>query len=76
MCAKFMANKLDSVHRGNSFGAGDSKMLEELVTEYFIPNSSHEEELSADKNSESEVKPAVRSLRQTENGHTGNDCIR
>ena len=76
MCAKFMANKLDSVHRGNSFDAGDSKMLEELVTDYFIPHSSHQEELSADKNSESEVKPAVRSLRQTENGHTGNDCIR
>ena len=76
MCAKFMANKLDSVHRGNSFDAGDRKMLEELVTDYFIPHSSHQEELSADKNSESEVKPAVRSLRQTENGHTGNDCIR
>ena len=67
-----MANVLDSACGGNIFGAGDSKVLEELVTDYFIQDSSNEEVFSADEGSESETEPAVHSLQQTENG---NDCI-
>ena len=58
------------------FGAGDSKTLEELATDYFIRASGDEEEFSADEDSESETDPVLRSLRQSENGQTGNDCIR
>ena len=50
MCAKLMANVLDSARGGNIFGAGESKALEELVTDYFIRNSSEEEEFSINVN--------------------------
>ena len=47
------------------FGAGDSKTLEELATDYFIRASGDEEEFSADEDSETEsgAEPAVLSLR-------------
>ena len=61
---------------GGIFGAGDSKALEELVTDYFIRDSSDEEEFNADEGSESDTELAVLSLRQTENGQIGNDSIR
>ena len=61
---------------GKYFCTGDSKALEELVTDYCIRDSNDEEELSADEDSECETEPATPSLGQTENGQTGNNCVR
>ena len=46
------------------------------MTDYFIRDSSDEEEFNADEGSESDTELAVLSLRQTENGQIGNDSIR
>ena len=42
--------------KGNILGAKDSRALEELVTDYFIQDSSDEQELGADEDSESETE--------------------
>ena len=44
--AKLMAKALDSACGRNIFGAGDRIALEEFVTDYFIQDSSEEEELA------------------------------
>ena len=78
MCAKLTRNASESARGeggGGNVGAGNSKALEELVTYYFVQDSSDEEEFSTDEDSESETEPALRSLRQTESGPRGNDYI-
>ena len=58
------------------FETGDSKALEKLMTDYFIPEWSKEEKFSTDEDGKSETEPTVFSLQQNENNWRSNDCIR
>ena len=57
MLAKLMANALDSARGWNIFGAGDSIALEQLMIDYFVRDSSDEEDLAPMRTVKVRLKP-------------------